>query len=126
MTPKELRYSKEHEWVKVEDGEAIIGITEHAQDQLGDVVYVELPAVGQKVEQFKTFGVVESVKAASDLFAPVSGEIVAVNENLSKAPEKVNEDPYGAGWMIRVRLSDQSELNALLNAEEYEKEISGS
>jgi glycine cleavage system H protein len=126
MTPKELRYSKEHEWVKVEDGEAIIGITEHAQDQLGDVVYVELPPVGQKVEQFKTFGVVESVKAASDLFAPVSGEIVAVNENLSKAPEKVNEDPYGAGWMIRVRLSDQSELNALLNAEEYEKEISGS
>lgn len=125
MTPKELRYSKEHEWVKVDGNEAIIGITEHAQDQLGDVVYVELPSAGQQVEQFKTFGVVESVKAASDLYAPVSGEVVAVNDDLSKTPEKVNEDPYGAGWMIRVRLTNPSELEQLLDAEGYEKEITG-
>lgn len=123
MIPKELRYSKEHEWVKVDGDEAIIGITEHAQDQLGDVVYVELPPIGQQVEQFKTFGVVESVKAASDLYAPVSGEVVAVNDDLNKTPEKVNEDPYGSGWMIRVRLTNPSELNALLDAEGYEKEI---
>ncbi len=125
MTPKELKYSKEHEWVKVEGGEAVIGITYHAQEQLGDVVYVELPSVGQQVEQFKTFGVVESVKAASDLYAPVSGEVVAINGDLSKSPEKVNEEPYGAGWMIRVRMKDPSELNKLLDAEEYERETAG-
>jgi len=125
MTPKELKYSKEHEWVKVEGGEAVIGITDHAQEQLGDVVYVELPSIGQQVEQFKTFGVVESVKAASDLYAPVSGEVIAVNQGLSKSPEKVNEEPYGAGWMIRVRMKDPSELNKLLDADEYEKETAG-
>lgn len=122
MIPKDLRYSKEHEWVKVEGDEAVIGITAFAQDQLGDVVYVELPAIGQQVQQFETFGVVESVKAASDLYAPVSGEVVAVNEELGKAPEKVNEDPYGQGWMIRVRLKDPGEMNALLDASAYEKE----
>ena len=95
MTPKDLRYSKEHEWVKVEGDEAVIGITDHAQDQLGDVVYVDLPAVGQQIEQFKTFGVVESVKAASDLYAPISGEVVAANTDLGSTPEKVNQDPYG-------------------------------
>lgn len=125
MTPKELRYSKEHEWVKVEGDEAVIGITDHAQDQLGDVVYVELPPVGQQVEQFKTFGVVESVKAASDLYSPISGEVVAVNDALSKSPEKVNEDPYSSGWMIRVRMKNPAELNNLLDAEAYEKEIAG-
>ena len=123
MVPQDLRYSKEHEWVKVDGGEAVVGITDHAQEQLGDVVYVELPAVGQQLQQFKTFGVVESVKAASDLYAPVSGEVVAVNSELGKAPEKVNEDPYGAGWMVRVRLKDGSELNNLLDAAAYEKEI---
>lgn len=123
MVPKDRRYSKEHEWVKVEDGEALVGITDYAQEQMGDVVYVELPPVGQRVQQFKTFGVVESVKAASDLYAPVSGEVIAVNSDLSKAPEKVNEAPYEDGWMIRVRLADAAELNNLLPAEEYEREI---
>ena len=122
MIPKDLRYSKEHEWVKVEGDEAVIGITAYAQEQLGDVVYVELPPVGQQIQQFKSFGVVESVKAASDIYAPVSGEVVAINQDLSKSPEKVNEDPYGGGWMLRVRVKDSSELNSLLNASEYEKE----
>lgn len=122
MIPKDLRYSKEHEWVKVEGDEAVIGITGYAQEQLGDVVYVELPAVGQQIQQFKSFGVVESVKAASDLYAPLSGEVVAINQDLSKSPEKVNEDPYGGGWMLRVRVKDPSELNSLLNASDYEKE----
>jgi glycine cleavage system H protein len=122
MIPRDLRYSKEHEWVKVEGDEATIGITAYAQEQLGDVVYVELPPVGQKVEQFKTFGVVESVKAASDLYAPVSGEVLEANPDLSKSPEKVNEDPYGGGWMLRVRLSNPGELEQLLDADAYEKE----
>ncbi len=123
MVPKDLRYSKEHEWVKVEGDEAVIGITDHAQEQLGDVVYVELPSVGQQLQQFKTFGVVESVKAASDLYAPISGEVAAVNGELSKAPEKVNQEPYEGGWMVRVRLKDPAELNNLLDAAGYEKEI---
>ena len=122
MIPKDLRYSKEHEWVKVEGDEAVIGITAYAQEQLGDVVYVELPPVGQAIQQFKSFGVVESVKAASDLYAPVSGEVLAINPDLSKSPEKVNEDPYGGGWMLRVKMKDPLELNSLLNASEYEKE----
>lgn len=124
MVPKDLRYSKEHEWVKVEGEDAVVGITEFAQEQLGDVVYVELPQVGQQVQQFKNFGVVESVKAASDLYAPVSGEVVAVNADLGKSPEKVNEDPYDGGWMIRVRLKDTGELSHLLDATAYEREIS--
>jgi len=123
MVPRELRYSKEHEWVRVEGEEAVIGITDHAQEQLGDVVYVELPPLGQQLEQFKTFGVVESVKAASDLYSPVSGEVVAVNGELGKSPEKVNEDPYGSGWMVRVRLKDPTELEKLLDAAAYEREI---
>ncbi|MHB0869831.1 MAG: glycine cleavage system protein GcvH [Chloroflexota bacterium] len=123
MVPKDLRYSKEHEWVKVEGDEAVVGITDHAQEQLGDVVYVDLPPVGQQLQQFKTFGVVESVKAASDLFSPLSGEVVAVNTGLGKAPEKVNEEPYGGGWMLRVRLKDKSELEKLMDAAAYEKEI---
>lgn len=122
MIPKDLRYSKEHEWVKVDGDEAVIGITGYAQEQLGDVVYVELPAVGQQIQQFKSFGVVESVKAASDLYAPLSGEVLAINQDLSKSPEKVNEDPYGGGWMLRVRVKDPSELNSLLNSSDYEKE----
>ena len=122
MIPKDLRYSKEHEWVKVDGDEAVIGITGYAQEQLGDVVYVELPAVGQQIQQFKSFGVVESVKAASDLYAPLSGEVLATNQDLSKSPEKVNEDPYGGGWMLRVRVKDPSELNSLLSSSDYEKE----
>lgn len=123
MVPKDLRYSKEHEWVKVEGEDAVVGITDHAQEQLGDVVYVELPPVGQQLQQFKNFGVVESVKAASDLFSPVSGEVVAVNTELGKSPEKVNEEPYDSGWMVRVRLKDPEELNNLLDAAAYEKEV---
>ncbi len=123
MVPKDLRYSKEHEWVKVEGEDAVVGITDHAQEQLGDVVYVELPPVGEQLQQFKNFGVVESVKAASDLFSPVSGEVVAVNTELGKSPEKVNEEPYDGGWMVRVRLKDPKELNNLLDAAAYEKEV---
>ena len=123
MVPKDLRYSKEHEWVKVEGEDAVVGITDHAQEQLGDVVYVELPPVGEQLQQFKNFGVVESVKAASDLFSPVSGEVVAVNTELGKSPEKVNEEPYDSGWMVRVRLKDPKELNNLLDAAAYEKEV---
>ena len=119
--PPDLKYSEEHEWVRVEDGEAVVGITDYAQDQLGDVVFVELPAVGDTVQQFKTFGVVESVKAASDLFAPVSGEVVASNDSLLNQPELVNQSPYEGAWLIRVRMSDAAELDKLLDREAYEQ-----
>jgi glycine cleavage system H protein len=120
MIPADLRYTKEHEWVRVEGDEAIVGITAHAADQLGDIVFVELPAVGRTVEQFATFGVVESVKAVSDLFAPVGGEVVGANDALSSAPEVVNADPYGDGWMLRIRLADPAQVEALLDAATYE------
>ncbi len=125
MVPKDLRYSKEHEWVRVEGDEAAVGITDYAQAELGDVVFLELPKQGDKVSQFQTFGVVESVKAASDLYSPVSGEVTAVNDKLLNQPEMVNKSPYEGAWMIRVRLSDPKELDALLSAEEYEAFISG-
>ena len=121
--PAELRYTKEHEWAKVEGGRARIGITAFAQEQLGDVVFVELPKVGAKVSAMKTFGVVESVKAVSDLFAPVSGEVVEINAELPKKPETINTDPYGQGWMIVVKMANAKELDALLSAPEYEKLI---
>ncbi|HXG21079.1 MAG TPA: glycine cleavage system protein GcvH [Methylomirabilota bacterium] len=117
--PKDLRYSREHEWVAVEEGIATIGITDYAQEQLGDVVYVELPEVGAQVTKDEPFGVVESVKAVSDVFAPVSGTVVEVNGPLADSPETVNEDPYGDAWMIRVEMSDPSELDELLTAAEY-------
>jgi glycine cleavage system H protein len=120
MIPSDLRYTKEHEWVRVDGDAATVGITAHAAEQLGDVVFVELPTVGTVLEQFGTFGVVESVKAVSDLFAPVSGEVVATNPALAGAPETVNSDPFGAGWMIRVRLSDPAQLDGLLDAVAYE------
>ena len=120
MIPADLRYTKEHEWVRVEGDVATVGITAHAADQLGDIVFVELPAVGRAVEQFATFGVVESVKAVSDLFAPVGGEVVEANEALAGAPEIVNSDPYGAGWMLRIRLADPAQLDALLDPAAYE------
>jgi glycine cleavage system H protein len=120
MIPADLRYTKEHEWVRVEGDEAIVGITAHAADQLGDIVFVELPAVGRTVEQFATFGVVESVKAVSDLFAPVGGEVVGANDALASAPEVVNADPYGDGWMLRIRLADPAQVEALLDAATYE------
>ena len=118
--PEDLHYSKDHEWVRVEGEVATIGITDYAQHSLGDVVYVELPKVGDKFEAHESFGSVESVKAVSELFTPVSGEIVEVNETLQDAPESVNSDPYGAAWMIRVRVRERGAVDALLTAAEYE------
>ncbi len=119
--PVDLRYTKEHEWAKVDGGRARVGITAYAQEQLGDVVFVELPKVGAKVSQMKAFGVVESVKAVSELFAPISGEVVEVNAELLKKPELVNQDPYGKGWMLVVAVSNPQEVNALLTAKQYEE-----
>lgn len=121
MVPGDLRYTKEHEWVRVDGDEAVVGITSFAADQLGDIVFVELPAVGRSLEQHATFGVVESVKAVSDLFAPVSGEVTATNDALSGSPELVNGDPFGDGWMLRVRLADAGEVDGLLDAAAYEQ-----
>jgi glycine cleavage system H protein len=121
--PAELKYSSSHEWIKVEGDSVTIGITDFAQHSLTDVVYVELPKKGAKLVHGKTFGVVESVKSVSDLFAPVSGEVVATNEALTKTPEKINDDPYGAGWMLKVRLDKKDELSKLLDAAAYRKEI---
>jgi glycine cleavage system H protein len=123
MVPGDLRYTKDHEWIRVEGDEAVIGITQYAADQLGDIVFVELPDVGRALERAATFGVVESVKAVSDLFAPVSGEVTAGNDALGGTPEVVNTDPYGEGWMVRVRLADASQLDALLDAAAYEQLI---
>jgi glycine cleavage system H protein len=120
MIPSDLRYTKEHEWVRVEGDVATVGITQHAADQLGDIVFVELPEPGKRLEQFATFGVVESVKAVSDLFAPVAGEVLEGNAGLATTPEVVNSDPYGAGWMLRVRLSDPAQLGQLLDPAAYE------
>ena len=117
--PSGLKYSREHEWVRAEENIAVIGITDFAQSELGDVVYVELPEVGTEVEANNTFGVVESVKAVSDLFAPVSGVVVEVNTTLEDEPELVNSDPYEDGWMIRVKMKDEAELNDLLEADSY-------
>jgi len=122
--PPELRYTKEHEWLRLEGDEATVGITAYATEQLGDIVFVELPKVGRSLDQFATFGVVESVKAVSDLYAPISGEVVAVNEALADRPELVNQDPYGAGWLIRVRPRNPAEVDALLDAAAYEQLVS--
>ena len=121
--PEGLYYSKDHEWLKVEGDTGTVGITDHAQNSLGDVVYVELPKEGEKFAAHDTFGSVESVKAVSELFLPVAGEVTEVNESLTDEPEKVNTDPYGAGWMLRVRLSNRGEVDSLLSAAEYEDYI---
>jgi glycine cleavage system H protein len=123
MVPPELRYTKDHEWVRVDGDEATVGITEYAAGQLGDIVFVELPDTGKTLAQFATFGVVESVKAVSDLFAPVSGEILATNDALTGSPELVNGEPYGDGWMIRVRLANPTETDGLLDAAAYDELI---
>jgi glycine cleavage system H protein len=120
MVPTDLRYTKDHEWVRVDGDEATVGITEYASGQLGDIVFVELPDAGRTLEQFATFGVVESVKAVSDLFAPVSGEVLATNEALTGSPELVNADPHGGGWMIRVKLAKPEEVDELLDAAAYD------
>ncbi|MBU6080429.1 MULTISPECIES: glycine cleavage system protein GcvH [Allobacillus] len=119
--PKDLRYSKEHEWVKDEDGKVRIGITEFAQDELGDIVFVELPEVGDELELDEPFGSVESVKTVSELYAPVSGKVVEVNEELEDSPELVNESPYEGAWMVVVELDDSSQLEELMDADAYQK-----
>ena len=121
MVPQDLRYTKEHEWVRVEGDVATVGITDFAAGQLGDVVFVELPEVGRTLVQFAAVGVVESVKAVSDLFAPVGGEVLETNAALAGSPELLNSDPFGGGWMLRLRLSDRGQLNGLLDAAAYEK-----
>jgi glycine cleavage system H protein len=123
MVPGDLRYTKDHEWVRVDGDEAVVGITQFAADQLGDIVFVELPDAGRALDQHATFGVVESVKAVSDLFAPVAGEVTGSNDALSGTPELVNSDPYGEGWMLRVKLADPSQVDSLLDAAAYEKII---
>ncbi len=120
MVPADLRYTKDHEWIRVDGDEATVGITEYAASQLGDIVFVELPDVGRSLAQFAAFGVVESVKAVSDLFAPVSGEVAAANEALTGAPELVNSDPYGGGWMVRLKLSAPDEVAELLGPAAYD------
>lgn len=117
--PEDLRYTEDHEWARSKGGRVVVGITEFATDQLGDIVYVELPAVGEGVTKGEAFGVVESTKAVSDLYAPVSGKVVEINSPLVDAPEGINEDPYGDGWMIAIEPSDPKELDALLDAKAY-------
>jgi glycine cleavage system H protein len=118
---EDLRYTKEHEWVKLEKDLATMGITDYAQGELGDIVFVELPKVGTKVEQMKSFGVIEAVKAVSELFSPVTGEVVEVNTKLESEAGLINKDPYGEGWIIKVKVKDQSEVKELLSAEDYKK-----
>lgn len=120
-TPKELKYSKDHEWVRLEGNRAVVGITDFAQSQLGDVVFVEVPEIGAKVAAGEGFSVVESVKAVSDIYAPLSGTVVEVNEALADAPEVVNQDPYGEGWVAVIEITDRSEVDNLLDSAEYEK-----
>lgn len=117
--PDDLKYTKDHEWIRVEGDIGTVGITDYAQKELSDIVYVELPEVGSKVEQFKPFGTIEAVKTVADLYAPVSGEVVEVNTNLEEEPGLINQDPYGKGWIIKVKISDPSELDNLMSAEEY-------
>ena len=118
-TPANLKYSKEHEWVRVEGDVAVIGITDFAQDQLGDIVFVDIQTEGETLAKDEIFGAIEAVKTVADAFMPVSGEVIEVNPDLEGAPESVNKDPYGAGWMIKVKMSNPEEVNKLLSAEEY-------
>jgi glycine cleavage system H protein len=117
--PDDLRYTEDHEWLRLDGGEGVVGVTAYAASELGDVVFVELPAVGSRFEPAQAFGVIESVKTASDLYSPVGGEVVAVNEQLADRPELVNEDPYGEGWMIRLRVSDPDDAGRLKDASAY-------
>ena len=123
--PSDLKYDKEHEWVRVDGDVVVIGISDFAQDQLGEVVFVDLPEVGSEVVAGETFGEIESVKSVSDLFSPVTGSIVEKNDGLSDTPETVNEDAYGEGWLVKVKMSDAAELDALMTAADYEAFIAG-
>ncbi len=119
--PKELKYTKEHEWVKVEGDIATLGITDYAQEQLSDIVYLELPSSGTTVEQAKSLGTIEAVKAVTDIYAPLSGEVIETNEEVKNSPGAINEDPYGAGWIVKLKITDLKELDNLLSSEDYEK-----
>lgn len=121
--PAELRYRSSHEWVRVEDDVAVVGITDHAQDAMGDLVFVEMPEVGQVLAAGDEAGVVESVKAASDIYAPVSGEVVEINDALEDEPEKVNNDPFGDGWLFKIKMADAGELKEMLTADQYQEQI---
>ena len=123
--PKELKYTKDHEWVKIDGKTATVGITDFAQGELGDVVYVEVETVDEELDKDEVFGTVEAVKTVSDLFLPLSGKILEFNESLEDDPEKVNEDPYGEGWMIKFEISDESELDQLLDADAYQSHVEG-
>jgi glycine cleavage system H protein len=123
MYPEDLHYTKQHEWVRLSDGAGVVGITDYAQKELGDIVYVDLPRVGTNLEQGKVMGSVESVKAVSDIYAPVSGEVIGINDALSTAPEKLNESPHGDGWLIKIRLSAPDEIAGLLSAADYQKYV---
>ena len=118
--PSDLKFTKDHEWIRIEGDEAVIGITDFAQGELGDIVFVEIETEGEELDQEEVFGTVEAVKTVSDLFMPICGEVIAFNEELEDAPEKVNEDPYGDGWMIRVKIDEPSQLDELLSAEQYQ------
>jgi glycine cleavage system H protein len=125
VDPEDRKYTREHEWVMIEGGVAVVGITDFAQDQLGDVVYVELPAVGDRVQMMQPFGVIESVKTASDLYAPVTGVVVEINESLVDEPQTVNDAPYASGWLIKVRPDDPVEIESLMSAQQYREQIGG-
>ena len=123
--PQSLRYTKDHEWLRTEGEEAVVGITAYAAEELGDIVFVELPEIGRTVTRDETFGVIESVKTASDLFAPAAGEVIAINEALADAPELVNSEPYEGGWMLRLRLADPAETETLMDADAYRETTAG-
>ncbi len=123
LIPPDLRYTKEHEWIRAEDGVGTVGITDYAQDQLGDIVYLDLPETGKQLSQLAVFGEIESVKAVSELYSPVTGEVIEGNQALADKPELINDSPYGDGWIMKVRLSDESEVDKLLTAEQYSEYI---
>jgi glycine cleavage system H protein len=125
MYPNEFRYTKDHEWIKVEGNEAVIGVSDFAQKQLGDIIFVELPEVGKTLEAHQTVGVIESVKSVSDIYAPLSGEVIAVNEGLIQAADLINKDPHGQGWIVRIKIKDKAEIDALMSVGDYEKYLEG-
>jgi glycine cleavage system H protein len=123
--PANLRYTKDHEWLRLEGETAVVGITDFAQNELGDIVFIEVETIGEKLEKEETFGTIEAVKTVSDMFMPVDGEVIGFNEGLAEKPEKVNKDPYGEGWIVRIRISDASQVEELLNAAEYKELVGG-